>query len=444
MPKRFNKISLTALPAEIQEMIFDRLLPNTLINLMLTNSEYNETSVPYRLGRWKTLREHFKHIPIMTENLNDMVDLDDVDKYLFSAVEFSYVPEIKILLQDKRFHINNVINYKSFDEGQTILTRAVIAGSYNIVKLLIDFGADVDHKDFYGNTPLMYTVRGRGLEPKEYINSAELLIHAGADINIANNCGDTVLIRSIQEESKDIIGLIIDNLQRDATKVVNIDATDNDDKTALIHVIEKRFYSIAKRLIDNGANVNYLVDRGIDMTPLMYAAITGSYDMTKLLIDNGADINIEDYMGYTALLYATQQLYSRSLHCDTSVQPCHDDIISTITLLINRGANINIIDSDERTPLMYAADTGSYDVAKLLIDKGTDINRVDDSGNTALSYAVKGENNHDKEKILDLLDLFMDNDATVDRITRVYASNSDMLKKYFIDKGYDFKDIKKY
>lgn len=65
--------------------------------------------------------------------------------------------------------------------GNTPLMFAVGRGHANVVKLLIEKGADVNAKNSQGHTPLLYAVLDEGRN----VNIAKLLIDNGADIDAA-------------------------------------------------------------------------------------------------------------------------------------------------------------------------------------------------------------------------------------------------------------------
>lgn len=66
---------------------------------------------------------------------------------------------------------------------------------------LIDAGAKLDIQDDFGRTALRYAISHGDGEPNTEL--AEALIRAGADVNLADNDGDTPLTKS--EEVKKIL-----------------------------------------------------------------------------------------------------------------------------------------------------------------------------------------------------------------------------------------------
>jgi ankyrin repeat protein len=70
----------------------------------------------------------------------------------------------------------------------TPLVLASLSGNLDIMRLLIDAGADVDRQDGYGQTPLMATVECKHLE------ATNLLVERGADVNETSPVKKTVLM----------------------------------------------------------------------------------------------------------------------------------------------------------------------------------------------------------------------------------------------------------
>ena len=119
----------------------------------------------------------------------------------------------------------------------------------------------------------------------------------------------------------------------------------------------------AKRLIDNGADVNAKTNGG--QTPLYGAALANAAEVAKVLIDNGADVNAKDKDGYTPLHWAAD-----------------NNAAEVAKLLIEFGAAVNVKDKDGWTPLHWAAVNGNGTTAKLLIEFGAAVNPKGNDGIT--------------------------------------------------------------
>ena len=190
--------------------------------------------------------------------------------------------------------------------GKSALHQAAYEGSIDIVKKLLDTGANVNLGDEFGSTPLFSAIEGG------HLDIVKLIIKAGANLNV-------------QEQ---------ENLS-----------------TPLIFALFFNRQNIAKELIDAGANVNVATEDS--MTVLMYAAQSNFFNIVKLLLDKGATINAQDVEGNTALHLAAR---SGSLE--------------SVKVLLDARADLSIRNHDGRTALTSAQNQNKEAIIKLLRDKG--------------------------------------------------------------------------
>lgn len=245
-----------------------------------------------------------------------------------------YNDTIKLLLE-KGVDPNAIDDYYDQLTGNSALINAVRKDfDYDIIKLLIEKGGDVNYKNNNDSTPLIMLM-DTGQDNVEIVN---LLIEKGADLDVKNEIGDTALIFATMN------GL---------TKTVKI-------------------------LIENGADVNASNYAGD--TPLLYAVSTLPLELIKLLIEKGADVNAENENKQTVLFLATSN-------------DINADIVEIVKLLINKGADVDAQDEDNGySPLINAVIYNNIEVVKLLLEAGAHRSLRDNYNATALDYATDNEN----------------------------------------------------
>ena len=122
-------------------------------------------------------------------------------------------------------------------------------------------------------------------------------IKDGADVNDANDTGESVLAYAIRCRcDNELLMMLIDN---------GADIYDFDNEGVSIFDMSITY--------DNIEMVKYIIDKGIDVnsthrrskfTPLMAAASYGRVSIVKLLIDNGAKKDLLDIKGFSAIDFA--------------------------------------------------------------------------------------------------------------------------------------------
>ncbi|RFZ95667.1 ankyrin repeat domain-containing protein [Mucilaginibacter conchicola] len=88
-----------------------------------------------------------------------------------------------------------------------LLSVAVTKNDFKCVKLLIDHKANVDGRDWFNTTPLMYAANGGNLEIIKY------LLQKGADVKANDGQGNTVLSAAKEKNNPEVIKLIEDKLK---------------------------------------------------------------------------------------------------------------------------------------------------------------------------------------------------------------------------------------
>jgi ankyrin repeat protein len=208
------------------------------------------------------------------------------------------------------------------------------------------------------------------------------LLDAGAQANIVNSFGSSPLSEAIKLGDVELVRLLLDN-------GADPDSPNQDNQTALMLASNIGSLEIATLLIEHDAKVNE-VEKFRGQTALMWAAAGNYPDIVELLIKHGAEVTLravhDDWPrqmtsepraqfrqtgGLTALLYATR---SGCYRCAVAI--------------VEAGADINQPNPDGVTPLINALDNRNFDIAMYLLDKGAKPDTWDMSGRTPFYVAV--------------------------------------------------------
>lgn len=195
---------------------------------------------------------------------------------LYKAVENGDIEKVKTLLEKGA----DVAEYNK--DGLFPLWRATADNNYEITALLIKNAADVNQaiKVEPGNsTPIEMPCQ------EGYLDIVKLLVENGADVNFKGYRDFTPIRVAARNGHLEIVQYL-------AHHGAEIDIKAMDGATPLEHAASKGHFEIVKFLIENGANVN---NKDIDGDfSLGEAAKLGYLDIIQLLIENGADLNLKN------------------------------------------------------------------------------------------------------------------------------------------------------
>ena len=203
-------------------------------------------------------------------------------------------------------------------------------------------------------------------------DTVHLLLQSGADPSVHTSSGRTALMYSAQSDRcSNIVRCLLE-----AGAVVN--AQDKIGWSALAIGCKSGCYRLVELLIQYGADVQLSTIH--QYTPLMVACEHRHENIAALLLNHSlADPNLQDEIGFTALMIACQQ-----------------QLTQTVSLLLSSGADPNLQNNCGQTALMISCVTwGSLEldnsVPLLLVSAGADPNTQDKHGSTALMIAVHHE-----------------------------------------------------
>ena len=240
--------------------------------------------------------------------------------------------------------------------GLTPLVFAAREGDLDSAKLLIDAGAQINQVTEYGWTPLLTAVNNRNYQLAKY------LLEKGADPNIANKGGWTPLY------------LATDNR--------NIEGGDYPvPKPDMDHL------EIIKALLEKGADPNKKVKDNTltrtiftmqwffedGATPFIRAAQSSDTELMKLLLQYKADPQAVTTLGDNALTVSGGIGWVEGVTYERS----HKENFEAMKMLLDLGLDPNHANNEGRTALMGAAMKGRPEVIQLLVDRGAKLDARD-------------------------------------------------------------------
>ena len=302
-----------------------------------------------------------------------------------------------IIANFQQIHQEAVFMVLKVTYGNNAISAAILAGQSNIVKFLVEHGADISRSVVFQSATIpsvvaiiMCNPKGIGLSIRASVNdvygytdcsgkslyqsadglihtvlpvqqSQELSIHelmakskiheirvlrmkATENANIADD-----LMRASKEGHIEIVQALLD-------KGVSVNTKQNNGYTALMAASGEGHKEIVQLLLAKGADINEMAPAlvgGMDITALMMASMHGHREVVQALLAKGADVNAKMANDYTALMAASEQGH-----------------IEIVQLLLSKGAEVNAKDRDGKTALMYASQKGHKEVEELLIKAG--------------------------------------------------------------------------
>jgi ankyrin repeat protein len=262
------------------------------------------------------------------------------------------------------------VNVKDQRES-TPLMYAAAYGSLDAMQLLIGAGADVNAKNAFAVTPLLWCTND--------VSKVRLLVDKGADVNARSKQSMTpLLIAALHDGASPVVKLLLE-------KGANLSVRGSLNTTPLLSATGANDAASVRLLLEKGADVNARDLTG--QTPLMNAALYGNVEVMKVLLAKGAEVNAVGAAGGGTVKNGPIALgsFTPLIWAATFGSP------EAIQLLLDAGAKVNVQDVRGMTPLMLAVASDHADprVIHLLLAKGADPNIKSKNGETAADWARK-------------------------------------------------------
>ena len=277
--------------------------------------------------------------------------------------------------------------------NDTALHFAARSGSADIIKLLLDKGSSVNLTSTQATTPL-------NLSPTcDSLPAARAFVEEGATLNRTNKSDLSPLMMAAYNGKLEAVRYLVE-------RGADIHLCSNTNKYALLLAVEGAQLDTVRFLLKNGADINGS-NVPLDMRPLVRATLTQNVTVVNLLIESGADLNLCATDGrsrsalHAAALVGNLEIADRLIAAGADLN-CRDFngftslaiaiIINNTELalfLMRKGADVNIPDYDMNTPLHHAVRSNNLKCTKQLVQFGADVNHRGHGNVTALAMAIK-------------------------------------------------------
>ena len=304
--------------------------------------------------------------------------------------------------------------------NRTALHFACIGENYNkkkispeLIKILVDAGANINAQDEKGNTPLLYAIKNNAS-----IENINYLIDKAANVKLANEINETVLhndylykknnfpllkkvvdkgidVKTKTKNSETALLYAIDNNNLEAIKYLLEKGAEKLQNKHIEHAIKTKNIELVKLLTSKGDNINF------KQLNTNIAVESGTYEILEFLLSKGADANYggewKNPLHYAAkiknstktidlLLQKGAKINAKSGNACNNFTPVdyavEEQNIENVKFLVSKGANIHT-----NNTLTSAVKNQNYDLTDFLIKSGYNVNKIDNNNQTALFYA---------------------------------------------------------
>lgn len=233
-----------------------------------------------------------KGASLEAKDLDEKTIFDDIIEIIAITKGFKKVnPVLAAFIKENEKYdvlLKKILTYRPNIEaqrldGKNILFDLVTYNDFETLKMIINYGVNLNIKDKRGSTPLMYMVE-EGLKIKDkkerefFIERLVYFLKYRVSVDIQDVDGRTVLHKAVIANDLTVVEKLL-------TKKADLTITDIHGRTALHHTQWHGNYKIARWLIAAGADMNQLDNSGF--TLLNYAAIFGHVRLVIALIASG-------------------------------------------------------------------------------------------------------------------------------------------------------------
>jgi ankyrin repeat protein len=354
---------------------------------------------------------------LLTAGADPNAALGEGETPLMTATRTGNVAAVKMLIANGAH-----VNAREAWRGQTALMWAAVENHAAVAALLVESGADVNVRTATyefpnltggnggiihdrpqgGLTSLMFAARQGAIE------TAQVLLAAGADINVAEpQYGFTAMQTAIFNGHYDMAAFLIekgadlnDGSLYIAVEMRNLATYSNRPNPP---EVDRRLTSldVVTLLLERGADPNRPYTKTIPprqaqgninvtpgATPLFRAIRSTDLVVVRLLMEKGANPSVKTKDGSTPLMVASGLGARRGGDEEVTEAEGRADPLDAIRLFLQAGADINSANLAGNTAMHYAAQTGANRIVEFLAASGATLDVKNKDGKTPLDLAL--------------------------------------------------------
>ena len=296
---------------------------------------------------------------------------------------------------------NNDVNHL-FEDGDTLLLRAVRLFKQDCITKILEQEVDVNAQDAQGNSAIMLLAGNKNAKELSF-QIIKSLFAKKASLNLEAKDGTTVLMQAVLSNNEKLVSfLLAKNVDSQKINLAGETALDLAKKLTVIspkiltsleaaqedfYLKEKDVYGLVyssenptveqvKKWLDNGINKNAIADEGENLSLIMFYVKAQNFAVVEYLVNKKIILDDINKEGNTPLLLASQ------------IQD-KDVAIKISTLLIDK-AKLDIQNNLDFSALMYASKSGNQELVNLLLDRNASVALKTISGKTAKDFIKDG------------------------------------------------------
>jgi len=233
------------------------------------------------------------------------------------------------------------VNARGFRRKETPLSVASRQGYSEVVRVLLEHGADTETRDVFTSSPLELSSKNG------HVEVLRVLLENHADVNVSDEYNWTALHFASTSGHVAVARVLLEN-GADA----NAKTTNNGTPLHLA-----RNGGVTRVLLEYSADPNARDSN--NRTPLHHAMKSDNAEVARVLLKNGVDVNARDAKNRTPLHVASKE---GNLH--------------GARLLLKHSADIHARDDEGRTPFQDASARGAQRTVQLLLEHGAEDDRI--------------------------------------------------------------------